>query len=98
MGHNRGRHLYARYLCSRDALGRPSAAGQARRATIGYLVYKVGIVGHVWVKVDIKRLKIAIGVYNWGKVGAQNADKIANINGAKSGHILRKTISLRKNN
>ena len=26
--------LYARYLCSRDALG------QARRATIGYLVYK----------------------------------------------------------
>ena len=25
--------LYARYLCSRDALG------QARRATIGYLVY-----------------------------------------------------------
>ena len=29
-------HLYARYLCSRDALGlaRPSA-----RATIGYLVY-----------------------------------------------------------
>ena len=58
----------------------------------------VGIVGHVWVKVDIKRLKIAIGVYNWGKVGAQNADKISNINGAKSGHILRKTISLRKNN
>ena len=27
--------LYARYLCSRDALG------QARRATIGYLVYKI---------------------------------------------------------
>ena len=26
--------LYAKYLCSRDALG------QARRATIGYLVYK----------------------------------------------------------
>ena len=31
-------HLYARYLCSRDALG--LKAGQARRATIGYLVYK----------------------------------------------------------
>ena len=30
--------LYARYLCSRDALG--LKAGQARRATIGYLVYK----------------------------------------------------------
>ena len=31
--------LYARYLCSRDALG--LKAGQARRATIGYLVYKL---------------------------------------------------------
>ena len=36
-------YLYARYLCSRDALGikaegRP--VGQARRTTIGYLVYK----------------------------------------------------------
>ena len=30
------RRLYSRYLCSRDALG------QARRATIGYLVYKAG--------------------------------------------------------
>ena len=30
--------LYARYLCSHDALG--LKAGQARRATIGYLVYK----------------------------------------------------------
>ena len=29
--------LYARYLCSRDAL---QPVGQARRATIGYLVYK----------------------------------------------------------
>ena len=29
--------LYARYLCSRDALG------QARRATIGYLVYKLNL-------------------------------------------------------
>ena len=28
--------LYARYLCSRDALSRP---GQARRVTIGYIVY-----------------------------------------------------------
>ena len=33
--------LYARYLCSRDALGLKAAVGQARRATIGYLVYKV---------------------------------------------------------
>ena len=33
------RELYARYLCSRDALGL-KAADQARRATIGYLVYK----------------------------------------------------------
>ena len=34
--------LYARYLCSRDALGLKAKqpAGQARRATIGYLVYK----------------------------------------------------------
>ena len=33
--------LYARYLCSRDALGLKAEqpAGQARRATIGYLVY-----------------------------------------------------------
>ena len=36
--------LYARYLCSRDALGLKAEqpAGQARRATIGYLVYKDG--------------------------------------------------------
>ena len=35
-------NLYARYLCSRDALGLKAEqpAGQARRATIGYLVYK----------------------------------------------------------
>ena len=33
--------LYARYLCSPDALG--LKAGQARRATIGYLVYKVRV-------------------------------------------------------
>ena len=33
--------LYARYLCSRDALGlKAEHVGQARRATIGYLVYK----------------------------------------------------------
>ena len=34
--------LYARYLCSRDALGLKAEqpVGQARRATIGYLVYK----------------------------------------------------------
>ena len=34
--------LYARYLCSRDALGlrAEQPVGQARRATIGYLVYK----------------------------------------------------------
>ena len=32
--------LYARYLCSRDALGL-KPVGQARRATIGYLVYKI---------------------------------------------------------
>ena len=34
--------LYARYLCSRDALGLKAKqpVGQARRATIGYLVYK----------------------------------------------------------
>ena len=33
--------LYARYLCSRDALGLKAwqPVGQARRATIGYLVY-----------------------------------------------------------
>ena len=31
--------MYARYLCSRDALG--LKAEQARRATIGYLVYKL---------------------------------------------------------
>ena len=33
--------LYARYLCSRDALGLKAEqpAGQARRATIGYIVY-----------------------------------------------------------
>ena len=35
------KNLYARYLCSRDALGLKAKqpAGQARRATIGYLVY-----------------------------------------------------------
>ena len=34
--------LYARYLCSRDALGLKAEqpVGQARRATIGYRVYK----------------------------------------------------------
>ena len=33
--------LYARYLCSRDALDlKAEPVGQARRATIGYLVYK----------------------------------------------------------
>ena len=32
--------LYARYICSRDALGL-KPVGQARRATIGYLVYKM---------------------------------------------------------
>ena len=33
--------MQARYLCSRDALGLKAEqlAGQARRATIGYLVY-----------------------------------------------------------
>ena len=31
--------LYARYLCSRDALGLKAARPSAR-ATIGYLVYK----------------------------------------------------------
>ena len=35
-------YLYARYLCSRDALG--LKAGQARRATIGSLVYKYFII------------------------------------------------------
>ena len=36
--------MYARYLCSRDALGLKAEPmqplGQARDATIGYLVYK----------------------------------------------------------
>ena len=37
-----GSVLYARYLCSRDALGRKAdaAARPSARATIGYLVYK----------------------------------------------------------
>ena len=36
-------YLYARYLCSRDALGLKAEQplGQARGATIGYLVYKL---------------------------------------------------------
>ena len=41
----RGVSLYARYLCSRDALGLKAKqpVGQARRAAIGYLVYKVSV-------------------------------------------------------
>ena len=39
-----GKYLYARYLCSRDALGlKAEPVGQARRATIGYLVCKASI-------------------------------------------------------
>ena len=41
--------LYARYLCSRDALGLKAEpmqpVGQARRATIGYLVYNSRVLG-----------------------------------------------------
>ena len=33
--------LYARYLCSRDALGLKAAARSSARATIGYLVYNL---------------------------------------------------------
>ena len=38
--------MYARYLCSRDALGLKAEqpVGQARRATIGYLVYKIKLI------------------------------------------------------
>ena len=36
--------LYARYLCSRDALGLNAAARPSARATIGYLVYKCAAV------------------------------------------------------
>ena len=48
--------LYARYLCSRDALGLKAEqpAGQARPATIGYLVYKIQL--HLENKNAIKEL------------------------------------------
>ena len=61
----RDKWLYARYLCSRDALGlkaRPSA-----RATIGYLVYKISGIQRIstivarltWLVVDRARAKVS---------------------------------------
>ena len=58
--------LYARYLCSRDALGlkaRPSA-----RATIGYLVYK-------WQKRYV--LQKGVQYINFKCKGVHNAGSIA---------------------
>ena len=42
--------LYARYLCSRDALGLKAEqpVGQARRATIGYLVYTIQLAATIF--------------------------------------------------